>query len=510
MLTIQIVPISKDDLGPAIRLAADGLNGVQRQQDFRYELAGDDLQAKAALAWRNTYQSAELFDWMRANRSGWAKDVPFLIAIIDGPLNSEKWRNIFGEHEAGDRLAVFTINGSGRFVRDVVRFIRYYLIRYSLSFIDPRLLSHDSIDCYFDFKRRKKDILLSMTSGNICDGCRAHLAQFWTPRAKAAIEDMTMFVAGEYPHALVMKGGGVKGLAFAGALLELEQYYSFDEFAGTSAGAIAALLLSAGYSPADLEKELRALNFKEFMDSGWIGGTWNLIVHRGFHAGNRLSRWVAERLQTRLNRHTDVLMRELPSRAVVYASSAAEGLVTFDSKGERRDESAAFAARCSAAIPYFFTPQRIGGHRVYDGGLRENFPFKRFVEKNPGKPTIGLFLKGSDPDRFFVLSELIGMETAGSEIEALRENRPSMVVIDPSPVGAVDFSLTDLEKKLLLAAGRSAAAQFLTGQKLNDGPDQAYVSNLEAATAGLRAKVKADRKRWFRSWRKPLPDVQSI
>ena len=72
-------------------------------------------------------------------------------------------------------------------------------------------------------------------------------------------------------------------------------------------------------------------------------------------------------------------MRELPSRAVVYASSPAEGLITFDTKGERRDESAAFAARCSAAIPYFFTPQRIGDHRVYDGGVRDNFPFKRFV-----------------------------------------------------------------------------------------------------------------------------------
>ena len=96
------------------------------------------------------------------------------------------------------------------------------------------------------------------------------------------------------------------------------------------------------------------------------------------------------------------------------------------------------------------------------------------------------------------------METAGSEIEALRENPRSIVVIDPSPVGTVDFSLTNLEKKLLVAAGRTGAAQFLVGQKLNDGPDSAYLAELESATSGLRAKVIADRKRWFRRWRKTL------
>lgn len=498
MLTVQVLPIAKDDLSQTILLAAHGLNGVQREKEFRYELADNELRLRAALAWRNSYQTAELFDWMRANRSGLARDVPFLIAIVDGPLNSSRWRNIFGEHEAEDRLAVFTVNDSGRFVRDVVQFVRYYLIRYTLSFIAPTLLSHASIDCYFDFKHQKKDILLSMTSGRICDTCRAHLAHNWTPRAKAAIEDMAMFVAGEYPHAVVMKGGGVKGLAFAGALLELERYYSFDEFAGTSAGAIAALLLAAGYSPSDLESELRRLNFKAFMDSGWIGGMWNMIVRRGFHAGRRLRAWVAERLQTKLNRPTEIRMCDLPSRAIVYASSPAEGLLTFDTNGERREQSAAFAARCSAAIPYFFTPERIDGHRVYDGGLRENFPFKRFIEKNPGKPAIGLFLKSGEPDKLFVLSELIGMETAGSEVEALRENHASIVVIDPTPIGTTDFSLTDDEKALLIAAGRLAAAQFLARREFNDGPDTAYLSNLEISTERLRAAVIAERRRWLR------------
>jgi predicted acylesterase/phospholipase RssA len=40
----------------------------------------------------------------------------------------------------------------------------------------------------------------------------------------------------------------VKGLAYVGAIKELEKYYKFDRFIGTSAGAIAAVLLGAGYT----------------------------------------------------------------------------------------------------------------------------------------------------------------------------------------------------------------------------------------------------------------------
>ena len=52
--------------------------------------------------------------------------------------------------------------------------------------------------------------------------------------------------------ALIMKGGGMKGLGYVGALQELQRFYGFDMYAGTSAGAITAALLAAGYDSQEM------------------------------------------------------------------------------------------------------------------------------------------------------------------------------------------------------------------------------------------------------------------
>ncbi|HQX48539.1 MAG TPA: patatin-like phospholipase family protein, partial [Planctomycetaceae bacterium] len=61
------------------------------------------------------------------------------------------------------------------------------------------------------------------------------------------------------PHALVMKGGGIKGLAYVGALEILARKYEFNWFVGTSAGAITAILLGAGYTAGELTEILEVI-----------------------------------------------------------------------------------------------------------------------------------------------------------------------------------------------------------------------------------------------------------
>ena len=67
---------------------------------------------------------------------------------------------------------------------------------------------------------------------------------------------------------LILKGGGIKGIAFVGALKELRAHYDFNWYAGTSAGAITAILLASGYTVGQLEKlvtvEVKATGEKGF------------------------------------------------------------------------------------------------------------------------------------------------------------------------------------------------------------------------------------------------------
>ena len=65
--------------------------------------------------------------------------------------------------------------------------------------------------------------------------------------------------------ALVMKGGGVKGLAYVGALEVLKDHYSFDIYVGTSAGAITAAFLGAEIELKKIEDLLRNTDFESLL-----------------------------------------------------------------------------------------------------------------------------------------------------------------------------------------------------------------------------------------------------
>jgi len=62
------------------------------------------------------------------------------------------------------------------------------------------------------------------------------------------------------PESLVFSGGGIKGLAYVGAIKALEEKQLFQNvkrFAGASAGAITAALLAIGMGADELDEQCR-------------------------------------------------------------------------------------------------------------------------------------------------------------------------------------------------------------------------------------------------------------
>jgi predicted acylesterase/phospholipase RssA len=254
-------------------------------------------------------------------------------------------------------------------------------------------------------------------------------------------------------------------------------------------------MFAAGYSPSELRDELAHLDFRAFRDAALPVALWNLVIRRGLYPGDTLDAWVDGHLRVKLNALTGVRMMDLPARGIVYASSPTLGILTFDSRGERSEALAAFAVRCSASIPYFFVPQLVDGQRVYDGGLKENFPLDKFLRDNSGKPTVGLYLTSSAKPSRWVFSDMVDTMTTGDDPNTLRKHADKIIPIDPRPIRTTDFDLTADEQRLLILAGRCAARRFLLAREVTDTVTLGDLDALEAQTAALRLEVARRRKR---------------
>lgn len=115
--------------------------------------------------------------------------------------------------------------------------------------------------------------------------------------------------------ALVFEGGGVKGLAYSGAFQTLKQKNGLLDnvkwVAGSSAGAMTALMVALNYSPEEIEQELTEVDFSKFTDSqsnrlsaifGYITKLKNISsLHQGMHDGKELYNWVKKIVKNKLN-----------------------------------------------------------------------------------------------------------------------------------------------------------------------------------------------------------------
>lgn len=504
--TIEVISIGQD-LYPLIERGASTLNATQKE--FIFSVPASRLKEEGFPFQRKQYRTEEVFEFLRSYREQARGYRPFLVGVLKAPLESAKLRNLFGSHEAEEGLAIINVLECTRYADSELQYLLYYFIRYSLSFIAPQLKAHpEARSCFFDAKLNKFDLRKSIGSGEVCDKCMAVLQQNFNPEIYSAFKRMTDVLRGGLGEhaslALIMKGGGIKGLAYIGALEELTTHYKFDWFIGTSAGAIVAVLLGGGYTVEELKTILKKKNFKDFFDASVLGGLFNLFIYHGAYRAGTFTKWLDDLLAAKLKSSQRVKLASLPHRVTVYASRRDKDALIFDGREVASSgKPAAFAARCSMAIPLVFTPERDEGMNVFDGGLRHNYPVQALLG-NPSKKFIGLYLgpriyEGkAKPDS--VLSDIFNIPLEAADADALDRYKDSTIIIDPRPISTLDFALTDKEKAFLLKEGRAAALEFLVGKVKGATTDAAAAARIDADSArneviSLR-RAKTRRRRW--------------
>src|SRR3954465_1443543 len=185
--------------------------------------------------------------------------------------------------------------------------------------------------------------------------------------------------------ALVLSGGGAKGLAHIGVLRILDSLgIRPDLVVGSSMGAIIGAMYASGYTGREIDSLARALPISDLFRTyqprsprSW-GPVQPLLLwdqgERGFNlqsasvAENEVNALVnAAMLRGNLLARGNFDSLPIPFRAVA-ADLRNRSPVVLSSGDLAR------AVRASFAIPLIFTPESLGGRILTDGGLAANIP----------------------------------------------------------------------------------------------------------------------------------------
>jgi NTE family protein len=203
----------------------------------------------------------------------------------------------------------------------------------------------------------------------------------------------------------VFEGGGVRGIALAGAAAAaIDNGYKFHRAVGTSAGALVAALVVAGYDSHELEEEVAGLNWRRLLQPTRIasvpllGKHLALMTNKGVNTTSRIEA-VWSQLLLRKGVRT---FRDLPPGALqVIATDLTHGAgVAFPHclPGYGIDPDTFPVARAvvmSAAVPFLFAPvplvDALTGEKVLfsDGAMAANYPIG-VVQKD--RPVFGFRL----------------------------------------------------------------------------------------------------------------------
>jgi NTE family protein len=295
---------------------------------------------------------------------------------------------------------------------------------------------------------------------------------------------------------LVFEGGGVKGLAFCGALKVMEEKgitTDVNRLAGSSAGAITAGLLACGYTSDAIMQELKVKDFNEFKDDdfGIFRDVKRLMKEVGFYAGKEFHDWYGELLAKKAG-HSDVTFGEVFEKfgkeLIVTGTCLNRRETHYYTKERNPHMPVRDAVRISMSIPLFFAAVEWQGDLLVDGGVLNNYPIWVFDGEYPGDPngrhadpnpkTLGLKLLSEEE-----VEETVSGQHISNEIDNLKDFALSLVdclmtqierlhikpgdwertiAINTRHIKTTQFDMSEDEKTLLLEEGRQGAEKFFS------------------------------------------------
>ncbi|WP_027624241.1 patatin-like phospholipase family protein [Clostridium lundense] len=290
----------------------------------------------------------------------------------------------------------------------------------------------------------------------------------------------------------IFEGGGMRGIGIIGALSYFEQKgYTWNKVAGTSAGALIASLISAGYSSKNLKDMIINLNFLKFLDANklqrfpLVGKAIGFVKEKGLYSGDYLEDWVNNLLTVKkIYSFGDLKSNGKGDLKIIASDITKRRILTLPddlpSYGIDPDSfSISKAVRMSVSIPFYFKPVELKGKDgisyIVDGGICCNFPIDIFDEDTP--PTIPTFgfkfnninlgytASGKTDPLSFLFDIADTMKSQQDAPWTQEENIKRTVFIPTLGVDPIEFNISKEKNIALFKSGYRSARDFL--QKWN-------------------------------------------
>lgn len=304
---------------------------------------------------------------------------------------------------------------------------------------------------------------------------------------------------------LVLAGGGVRGVAFVGALAALEDAgYEVRRVAGVSAGAIVGAMAVAGVPAVRMRSLARELDYRAFALSDVLASVGirepvGRVLDRLGIRGTAPADWLREILsehgvETCADLRDDdpdgSLPRErryrlaagcldLANRRLVHLpwDAATYGV-------DPDDLPVSTVVRASMSIPFVYDPVPLGqgetAGSLIDGGLVAHLPvsvFDRTDGRPPRWPTFAIRLEPGRPgssgdlttNRRVLWALVETLLTASDELRSERPcDRERTIVVDTLGVRALQLGIDDQTDDELYRSGYGSVERFLDGWDHDD------------------------------------------
>ncbi len=322
---------------------------------------------------------------------------------------------------------------------------------------------------------------------------------------------------------LALEGGGIRGIAYAGAFKVLEEkciLQKIENVAGSSVGAIAGLMISIGYNAAEIDSIMMSLPFEKFNDGrgGLYGKVRRIKREFGIYKGDTFKEWLEDLLLKKtgnaqlnfMQLHKMKLKNDLYKDLYCTATNISKQRLEIFSYKHTPYLPLATAVRISGGIPIYFTPILLdndfnpiaeGDTSCYinyyvDGGMLCNYPISMFDSCKAGgepimcdyvffnKQTLGIklerpeqienFLKNNNeipaynPKSFKDYFEAFGnlmIETLERKYPNLANEKGRTIYISYGKIGATIKKMNYKSKRFLFDNGVAGVTTFFENGK---------------------------------------------